>query len=227
MNQHQVLPLATLILVIRKVLGLLYRHESESEVYPIRRHFVRWGIAITLVMSLLSGCAEASPTPIVIAPAPTSASVQQPVPQVVLPRATAIPATATAGPAGGAAATTPEGTLTPAPSPTLPPPIDRPFLMKIDRISVVVGRGILLEGRVANGTLQGNGNVEILGPQNNVFSPSIVAILISNTVRDQVLVGDYAGILVAGIEPTDLSPGMLLAEAGKYDSYEEALGQLQ
>ena len=99
--------------------------------------------------------------------------------------------------------------------------------MKIDRISVIVGRGTLLEGRVANGTLQVNGNVEILRPQNNVISPTVLAILISNVMRDQVTVGDYAGILVGGIEATDISPGMLLAEAGAFESYEEALQQLQ
>jgi len=99
--------------------------------------------------------------------------------------------------------------------------------MRIDRISVIVGRGTLLEGRVANGTLQANSSVEILGPQNNVISPTVLAILVSNITRDQVTVGDYAGILVGDIEATDLSPGMLLAEAGEFKSYEEALQQLQ
>ena len=99
--------------------------------------------------------------------------------------------------------------------------------MKIDRISVVVGRGTLLEGRVANGTLEAKSKVEILGPQSDVISPTVVAILISNIARDQVTVGDYAGILVGDVVGTDLSPGMLLAEAGKYKSYEEAFQQLQ
>jgi len=99
--------------------------------------------------------------------------------------------------------------------------------MRIDRISVVVGRGTLLEGRVANGTLQANGSVEILDAQNKLINPTILAILISNTVRDQVTVGDYAGILVGSIEATNLSPGMLLAAAGEYKSYEEALQQLR
>ena len=92
---------------------------------------------------------------------------------------------------------------------------------------MVVGRGTLLEGRVANGTLQANGSVEILGPQNKVISPAVLAILISNTMRDQVSVGDYAGILVGSIEVLDLRPGMLLAAAGEFESYEEALQQLQ
>ena len=99
--------------------------------------------------------------------------------------------------------------------------------MRIDRISVIVGRGTLLEGRVANGTLQANGDVEILSPQNDVISVTVLATLISNVMRDQVTVGDYAGILVGGVEATNLSPGMLLAEAGQFKSYEEALQQLQ
>jgi elongation factor Tu len=124
-------------------------------------------------------------------------------------------------------ATTAEGTVSPAPSATLEQPIDRPFLMRIDRISVIVGRGTLLEGRVANGTLQANDNVEILSPQNAAISPTVLAILISNIGREQVTVGDYAGILVGNIKATDVSPGMLLAKAGEFKSYEEALQQLQ
>jgi translation elongation factor EF-Tu-like GTPase len=99
--------------------------------------------------------------------------------------------------------------------------------MKINRISVIVGRGTLLEGRVANGTLQGNGVVEIFGSRGTVLRPTVLAILILNTVRDQVTVGDYAGILVTGIAPTQLRPGMLLAEAGEFESYDEALLQLR
>jgi translation elongation factor EF-Tu-like GTPase len=99
--------------------------------------------------------------------------------------------------------------------------------MKIDKYSVIVGRGILLEGRVVHGTLRGNDSVEILGPQNKVLSASVLAVLISNTARDQVTVGDYAGILVPGIQPSELSLGMALAAAGAFTSYEEALQELQ
>ena len=194
-----------------------------------REQISKWGITITVVMSLLSGCGRASPTPVVIAPASTPIPAIPPA--VVLPRATAVPVTATTGPVSVQLTTTAPtptgGTLTLEPSPTLQAPIDRPFLMKIDRISVVVGRGTLLEGRVANGTLQANSDVEILGSQNNVISATVLATLISNVMRDQVTVGDYASILVGGVEATDLSPGMLLAEAGKFKSYEEALQQLQ
>jgi translation elongation factor EF-Tu-like GTPase len=186
-----------------------------------------WGLTLLFVMSVLSGCGGATPTPIVIVPTDV-VPVPQANPPANVPQPTEVPATEPAAAAEEpTTAVTADGTLTLAPSPTLPAPIDRPFLMKIDRISVVVGRGTLLEGRVANGTLQANENIEILGTGNTVLNPSILAMLISNTMRDQVTVGDYAGILVGGVEATTLSPGMLLAKAGEFESYEEALQQLQ
>ena len=198
-----------------------------------QQQLLQWGVAITLVMFLLGGCGGASPTPIVIVPPAPSTSIP-PNPPAVLPRATAVPptaafsvATTVTATAGTDLTTTAEGTATVESVPTAEDPSDLPFLMKIDRISVIVGRGTLLEGRVAHGTLQANGDVEILGPQNKVLGTSALAVLISNTVRDQVTVGDYAGILVAGVEVTEVSPGMLLAEAGAFASYEEALQELQ
>jgi len=185
------------------------------------RQLLEWGIATTLVISLLSGCGGASPTPIIIAPAARSTPIP-PIPTAALPIATDLPPTAAAE-----LTTTAEGTTTVESTPTEENPIDQPFLMKIDRISVIVGRGVLLEGRVVHGTLQADGEVQILGPQNKVLSPAVLAVLISSTVRDQVTAGDYAGILVGRLDETSVSPGMLLAEAGEFESYEEALQALQ
>src|SRR5262245_2075409 len=116
------------------------------------QNIIKWGIAMYFAMSLLSGCGEASPTPIIISEAPTSTPIPPPAPQLILPRATAVPTTGNTGPFAANPTATIEGTLAVEPSPTLADPIDRPFLMRIDRISVIAGRGTLLEGRVANGT---------------------------------------------------------------------------
>jgi translation elongation factor EF-Tu-like GTPase len=196
-----------------------------------QRQVQQWGIAITLVMLLLGGCEGASPTPIIIAPAPASTSVP-PIPTAALPTATAvpptdIPPTAATELIATDLTTTVEQTETLGTVPPTQNPIDQPFLMKIDKFSVIVGRGLLLEGHVVHGTLRGNDSVEILGPQNKALYASVLVVLISNTARDQVTVGDYAGILVPGIQPGELSPGMVLAAAGAFTSYEEALEELQ
>ena len=199
----------------------------------IYRYTYRWGVAMLVIIGLLSGCAAATPTPIVELPAPTFVPAQ-PQPNTVPSFPTEAPATdepaaqATASPAAeGDGTTTPDGTATVEITATRANPLDLPFLMKIDRVSVVVGRGTLLEGRVANGTLQGNSAVEILGPQGQSVDTQVVAILISTIPRDQVTVGDYAGILVENLDATQVTPGMLLTESGEYDSYEEALPNLQ
>ena len=195
------------------------------------RPALQWGLAITFVMFLVGGCGRVSPTPIVIVPAATSTSVP-PIATAAQPIATDVPptdapATAATELTASDLTTTVEQTATLGTIPPTENPNDQPFLMKIDRFSVIVGRGILLEGRVVHGTLHGNDSVEILGPQDKVLRTSVLAVLISNIARDQVTVGDYAGILVQGIQPGDLGLGMVLAAAGAFDSYEEALEELQ
>jgi len=181
-------------------------------------------------MVLLGGCDGASPTPIVIAPVATSTPLP-PIPTAALPIATDVPPPSatelTTTLTTTDLTTTVEPTATLGTVPATEKPIDQPFLMRIDKFSVIVGRGMLLEGRVVHGTLQGNDGVEILGPQNKVLSTTVVAVLISSTVRDHVSVGDYAGILVQGIKASDVSPSMVLAAAGAFASYEEALQELQ
>ncbi len=195
-----------------------------------QRQVRQWRVAIILGMLLLGGCGSASPTPIVIAPAPTLTPLP-PIPTAVLPVATDvatdIPPTAATALTATDLTTTAEGTATLGTVPATENPLDQPFLMKIDKFSLIVGRGMLLEGRVVHGTLHGNDSVEILGPQNKVLSTSVLAVLISNTARDQVTVGDYAGILVPAMQPSELSPGMVLAAAGAFASYEDALQELQ
>jgi len=128
---------------------------------------------------------------------------------------------------GTTTATTAEGTTTATVIPTKANPADLPFLMQIDRVSVVVGKGVLLQGRVTNGSLQANTNVDILGPQDQILGVRVLAVLISSVIRQQVRVGDYAGVLVEAIKTSDLSPGMLVTEADGYKSYDDALKALQ
>lgn len=187
----------------------------------MNRKLIQRGLAIFLAMSLISACAGQTPEPAVtvLPPPPTqppsNPQPNQPQPAINLPTATKRPPTSI-----------PNATTTFLPSPTLPPPIDRPFIMKISRVSVIVGRGILLEGHVVNGKMVAGGSVEIITKQGELFGTSLLAILSSNIPQAQVSVGDYASFLVSGVEPTDLGPGMLLVQAGEFGSYQEALLQL-
>lgn len=186
-----------------------------------RNQMKQWALVLILMLWLLSSCAEATPTPILIEPSTDTPIPPPAAPFVILRRPTTIPTSANQGPFQAKPTTTITGTV--EPSPTLPADrLERPFLMKIDRISVVVGRGILLQGRVTNGSLQANSNVEILGQQHTATSVTVLAVLIGNTRHDKVQVGDFASLLINGLPLTDVSPSMLVVGAGAYKSYEAA-----
>lgn len=197
------------------------------------RRVYSWGLILFSTIFILSGCGTASPTPDITLPqetpvsAPALPTAVQPIAPAASPTSPPAPATTVPPAAGEGTQAADEGTTTPEPTPTRAAPLDLPFLMRIDRISVVVGRGTLLEGRVAHGTLPANGSVEILGPQGQILDSGILAVLVSGIAREQVSVGDYAGILVESAGVTEAAPGMLLSQAGAYDSYEEALQALQ
>jgi hypothetical protein len=195
--------------------------------------FVFQGVMAILCVSLVSACGGETSTPLIPVQQATSVSAPpltpagQPLQPTELPP-TDEPAAAGATPVGTRdPALTPDGTVTVTVTSTQAPAADLPFLMRIDRVSNIVGRGTLLEGQVAHGTLTSNTGVEILGPQGQAVSAGILALLISNVVREQVTVGDYAGILMEGLDPAQLSPGMLITEIDAYESYEEALQELQ
>ncbi len=199
----------------------------------MKYRYVFQGVMAILCMSLVSACAGETSTPLIPVQQPTSVSAPalppagQPLQPTELPP-TDVPAASGATPAGTVdPLLTPDGTVTLTVTSTRAPAADLPFLMRIDRISNIVGRGTLLEGQVAHGTLTSNTGVQILGPQGQAVSASILALLISNVVREQVTVGDYAGILMEGLDPAQLSPGMLITEVDAYESYEEALQELQ
>src|SRR6266540_5895255 len=101
-----------------------------------QRQVRQWRVAIILGMLLLGGCGSASPTPIVIAPAPTLTPLP-PIPTAVLPVATDvatdIPPTAATALTATDLTTTAEGTATLGTVPATENPLDQPFLMKIDK----------------------------------------------------------------------------------------------
>ena len=196
------------------------------------RYVIR-GVMAILCTLVVSACGGEESTPLIPAQQPTAVSAP-PLPPAGQPQQpTELPPTDEPAAAGATPlatsdpAQTPDGTVTITVTSTRAPAADLPFLMRIDRISNIVGRGMLLEGQVAHGTLPSNASVEILGPQGQAVSANVLALLIANVVRDQVSVGDYAGILMEGLDPAELSPGMLLMETDAYETYEEALQELQ
>jgi len=116
---------------------------------------------------------------------------------------------------------------TPVPISTAQPTKVPSFLMQIDDVSVIKGRGTLVTGTVTQGTIQAGAEVEIIGPQDMRLKTAVTGIVILQKLKNQATAGDTAGILVSNIDVEDVKPGMVLAQAGAFASYSDALRTLK
>ncbi len=93
-------------------------------------------------------------------------------------------------------------------------PADRPFLMPIEDVFGIKGRGTVVTGRVERGTLHPGEEVEIIG-----FSPDprrtvATSIEMFRKTLDEALPGDNVGVLLRGVERDEVERGMVLAAPG-------------
>ncbi|MBU1126253.1 MAG: elongation factor Tu [Patescibacteria group bacterium] len=91
--------------------------------------------------------------------------------------------------------------------------VDKDFLMSIEDVFSIEGRGTVVTGRIDRGTINLNDEVEIIG-----FRPTqktvVTGIEMFNKNLDKGLAGDNAGILLRGIKKEDVERGMVLAKPG-------------
>jgi elongation factor Tu len=91
--------------------------------------------------------------------------------------------------------------------------IDKPFLMPIEDIFSIEGRGTVVTGRVERGTLNLNDEIEIIGFKDTAKS-IVTGIEMFNKSLKQALAGDNAGLLLRGTGKDDVTRGMVLAKPG-------------
>jgi elongation factor Tu len=99
--------------------------------------------------------------------------------------------------------------------------------MQIDDVFAIKGRGTVVTGHVARGTIQVGDEVEIISPQDTILKTVVTGVEMLHKTQDQATAGDNVGILLRGIEADQVMPGMILAQAGAFTSYAEALRNLK
>ncbi|CAM9149675.1 elongation factor Tu [Mycoplasma todarodis] len=90
---------------------------------------------------------------------------------------------------------------------------DKPFLMAVEDVFTITGRGTVATGRVERGTLNLNDKVEIIGIR-DTQETVVTGIEMFRKLLDQALAGDNAGILLRGIARDDIERGQVLAKPG-------------
>ncbi len=91
--------------------------------------------------------------------------------------------------------------------------IDKPFLMPVEDVFSIQGRGTVVTGRVERGELKLNEEIEIVGIRPTKKSV-VTGIEAFRKTLDSAVAGDNAGLLLRGIEKTDIERGQVLAKVG-------------
>jgi len=92
--------------------------------------------------------------------------------------------------------------------------IDKPFLMPIEDVFSITGRGTVATGRIETGIAKTGDPVEIIGMGAEKLTSTVTGIEMFRQILDRGEAGDNAGILLRGIEKTQISRGMVICKPG-------------
>ena len=106
----------------------------------------------------------------------------------------------------------------------IPEPVrqtDKPFLMPVEDVFSIEGRGTVVTGRIERGLIKINEEVEIVGLKPESSKTVVTGIEMFNKQLDQGMAGDNAGLLLRGVKKEDVERGMVLAKPGSVKPHTE------
>ena len=103
---------------------------------------------------------------------------------------------------------------------------DKPFLMPVEDVFTITGRGTVATGRVERGVLHLNDEVEILGIKEEVKKTVVTGIEMFRKLLDEAQAGDNIGALLRGIQRTDIERGQVLAKPGSVTCHHKFTAQV-
>ena len=91
---------------------------------------------------------------------------------------------------------------------------DKPFLMPIEDVFSITGRGTVATGRIEAGVINSGEAVDIVGMGDEKLTSTVTGVEMFRKILDRGEAGDNVGLLLRGIEKTDIKRGMVIAKAG-------------
>jgi len=92
--------------------------------------------------------------------------------------------------------------------------IDKPFLMPIEDVFSIKGRGTVVTGRIERGIVKVGDTIEIIGMQEKTRTTAVTGVEMFKKLLDEGRAGDNVGALLRGIERADVERGQVLAKPG-------------
>ncbi len=104
--------------------------------------------------------------------------------------------------------------------------VDKPFLMPVEDVFTIKGRGTVVTGRVERGSMKKGDEISIIGLRDEVQKTIVTGIEMFHKELDNAVAGDNAGILLRGIERDDVERGMVLAKPGSITPHKKFLSEV-
>ena len=104
--------------------------------------------------------------------------------------------------------------------------VDKPFMMSVEDVFSIKGRGTVVTGRVDRGRIKVGDPVEIIGLHEKSTSSVVTGVEMFHKSLDEGLAGDNLGLLLRGIERTDVERGQVIAAPGSITPHKKFLAQV-
>jgi elongation factor Tu len=109
----------------------------------------------------------------------------------------------------------------------LPPrPVDMPFLMSVEDVFSITGRGTVATGRIERGRIKVGESVEIVGLMEAPLTSTCTGVEMFRKLLDEGEAGDNAGLLLRGIEKTQIRRGMVICKPGSITPHTDFKGEV-
>jgi len=109
----------------------------------------------------------------------------------------------------------------------LPPRlVDLPFLMSVEDVFSITGRGTVATGRIERGRIKVGEAIEIVGLQEKPLASTVTGVEMFKKLLDEGEAGDNAGLLLRGIEKTQIRRGMVLCKPGSITPHTQFKGEV-
>ncbi|MCC5621544.1 elongation factor Tu [Nostoc sp. CHAB 5715] len=103
--------------------------------------------------------------------------------------------------------------------------VDKPFLMAVEDVFSITGRGTVATGRIERGVVKVGDNVELVGIR-DTRATTVTGIEMFKKSLEQGMAGDNAGVLLRGIQKADIERGMVIAKPGSIKPHLEFEGEV-
>jgi elongation factor Tu len=104
--------------------------------------------------------------------------------------------------------------------------VDKPFLMAIEDVFSITGRGTVVTGRVERGRLTPGEEVEIVGLRDEPMKTVVTSIEMFRKILDEALPGDNVGLLLRGVKKEEVERGMVVAKPGSINPHKKFRAQV-